>query len=45
MILMATGFNKIQQLIQNPKTKILMGLLLMMFATNQLFQAISASIQ
>jgi sulfite exporter TauE/SafE len=45
MILMATGFNKIQQLLQHPKAKVLMGLVLMVFATNQLFQAISASIQ
>jgi len=44
MILMASGFDKIQQLIQNPKAKILMGLLLMVFAINQLFQAISGSI-
>jgi sulfite exporter TauE/SafE len=45
MILMATGFDKIQQLIQNPKAKVLMGLLLLTFAINQLFKAISASIQ
>jgi sulfite exporter TauE/SafE len=45
MILMATGFNKIQQVIQNPKSKTLMGLLLMIFASFQLFQAISGSIQ
>ena len=45
MILMATGFDRIQQLLQNSKTKVLMGLLLMIFATNQLFHAISGSIQ
>lgn len=45
MILMATGFDKIQQLLQNPKAKVLMGLLLIVFAANQLFQAISGSIQ
>jgi sulfite exporter TauE/SafE len=45
MILMASGFDKIQQLIQTPKAKVFMGLLLMIFATNQLFQAISGSIQ
>jgi hypothetical protein len=44
MILMATGFDKVQQLIQKPKAKVIMGLLLMMFAANQLFRAISASI-
>ena len=45
MILMATGFNKIQQVIQNPRSKILMGILLMTFASLQLFQAITGSIQ
>ena len=30
--------------IQKPKAKVIMGLLLMMFAANQLFRAISASI-
>jgi sulfite exporter TauE/SafE len=45
MILMATGFEKIQQLIQSPKIKILMGLLLIIFATSQLLKAISSSIQ
>jgi sulfite exporter TauE/SafE len=45
MILMATGFDKIQKLLQAPNAKILMGLLLLMFAIKQLFQAISASIQ
>ena len=45
MILMATGFDKIQKLLQDPKAKILMGLLLLMFAIKQLSQAISASIQ
>ncbi|WP_339720011.1 sulfite exporter TauE/SafE family protein [uncultured Paraglaciecola sp.] len=45
MILMATGFNKIQTLIQKPKAKILMGLLLLVFATMQLLQAISGSVQ
>ncbi|WP_299074282.1 sulfite exporter TauE/SafE family protein [uncultured Paraglaciecola sp.] len=44
MILMATGFKKSQQLLQHPKTKVLMGLLLIIFATIQLIQAISASI-
>lgn len=44
MVLMATGFHKIQQLIQTPIAKVLMGLLLIAFATKQLFQAISASI-
>ena len=45
MILMATGFEKIQHLIQKPIAKVLMGLLLILFAGNQLFQAISSSIQ
>jgi hypothetical protein len=45
MILMATGFDKIQQLIQTPKAKVVMGLLLILFSINQLFQAISGSIQ
>jgi sulfite exporter TauE/SafE len=45
MLLMATGFDRIQQLIQNPRAKILMGLLLIIFALNQLYQAISGSIQ
>jgi sulfite exporter TauE/SafE len=45
MILMASGFDKVQQLIQTPQAKIFMGLLLMLFATKQLFQAISGSIQ
>jgi sulfite exporter TauE/SafE len=45
MILMATGFTKIQHLLQDPKTKLVMGLLLMVFASNQLFHAISGSIQ
>lgn len=45
MILMATGFEKIQLLLQHPKTRIVMGLLLIIFATYQLFRAISASIQ
>jgi sulfite exporter TauE/SafE len=45
MILMATGFDKIQHVIQNPKIKVLMGLLLIIFATQQLFKAISGSIQ
>jgi len=45
MILMATGFEKIQHLIQKPKAKVLMGLLLMIFSANQLFHAISSSIQ
>ena len=45
MILMATGFDKIQQVVQSPKAKVLMGSLLIIFAVNQLFQAISASIQ
>jgi sulfite exporter TauE/SafE len=45
MILMATGFAKIQKLIQNPQAKILMGLLLLMFATKQLFQVIATSVQ
>lgn len=45
MILMATGFKKIQQLIQNPKVKVLMGLLLIIFSVQQLLQAISGSIE
>jgi sulfite exporter TauE/SafE len=45
MILMATGFEKIQKVIQKPKAKVLMGLLLMLFSANQLFRAISTSIQ
>ena len=44
MILMATGFEKIQQLLQSKQAKILMGLLLVVFACNQLFKAISGSI-
>jgi sulfite exporter TauE/SafE len=43
MILMATGFDKIQMLIQKPRTKIFMGLVLIIFATKQLFQAVSGS--
>jgi sulfite exporter TauE/SafE len=45
MILMASGFNNIQQLLQHPKAKALMGLLLVVFATYQLLQAILGSIQ
>jgi sulfite exporter TauE/SafE len=45
MILMATGFEKIQQLLQHPKAKVIMGLLLIIFSMNQLFKAISDSIQ
>ena len=45
MILMATGFDKVQQVIQTPKAKIVMGALLILFSINQLFHAISGSIQ
>ena len=44
MILMATGFEKIQQFLQSKPAKILMGLLLVMFALNQLINTISGSI-
>lgn len=43
MILMATGYHKIRILIQNPKAKLCMGLLLVIFAIRQLFQAVSGS--
>ncbi|MEP1446888.1 MAG: sulfite exporter TauE/SafE family protein [Paraglaciecola sp.] len=45
MILMATGFNKVQSLIQKPKVKTFMGVLLLLFATIQLFHAMSGSIK
>lgn len=44
MILMALGFDKIKHLLQHPKTKIIMGMLLLLFASVQLFKAISGAV-
>lgn len=44
MILMAAGFNHLTSVIQHPKTKLLMGILLAAFAIHQLFSAITNSI-
>lgn len=40
MLLMALGFDKIQHILQHRKTKIIMGVLLMLFAAYQIFNAI-----
>jgi sulfite exporter TauE/SafE len=44
MILMAMGFEKLRHYLQTTQAKILMGMLLMLFAILQIFQAISGSI-
>ncbi|MGS2720101.1 sulfite exporter TauE/SafE family protein [Paraglaciecola aestuariivivens] len=44
MLLMALGFNSVQQFLQKPATQRLMGMGLMVFAGYQLFSAISGAI-
>lgn len=44
MLLMALGFDKIKHVLQHPKTKLFMGILLLLFAVAQIYKAISAAV-